>query len=74
MTIASVEDLIPLVVIGSAILGGVLWLIRAQVHMMKEFKPNGGSTMRDSMNRIEKDMREVRGRLDQHIDTHNKGN
>jgi len=74
MTIASVEDLIPLVVIGSAILGGVLWLIRAQVHMSKEFKPNGGATMRDSMNRIEKDMREVRGRLDQHIDTHNKGN
>jgi hypothetical protein len=73
MTIASVEDLIPLVVIGSAILGGVLWLIRAQVHMSKEFKPNGGATMRDSMNRIEKDMREVRGRLDQHIDTHNKG-
>jgi len=52
----------------------VLWLIRAQVHMSKEFKPNGGATMRDSMNRIEKDMREVRGRLDQHIDTHNKGN
>jgi len=74
MTIASVEDLIPLVVIGSAILGGVLWLIRAQVHMSKEFKPNGGATMRDSMNHIEKDMREVRGRLDQHIDTHNKGN
>jgi hypothetical protein len=73
MTIASVEDLIPLVVIGSAILGGVLWLIRAQVHMSKEFKPNGGATLRDSLNRIEKDMREVRGRLDQHIDTHNKG-
>ena len=73
MTIASVEDLIPLVVIGSAILGGVLWLIRAQVHMSKEFKPNGGATLRDSLNRIEKDMREIRGRLDQHIDTHNRG-
>lgn len=74
MTIDNPSDLLPLIAIVSAILGGLLWMIRAQVHMMKEFKPNGGSTMRDSMNRIEKDMREVRGRLDQHIDTHNKGN
>jgi hypothetical protein len=73
MTIDNPSDLLPVIAIVSAILGGLLWMIRAQVHMMKEFKPNGGATMRDSMNRIEKDMREVRGRLDQHIDTHNKG-
>jgi hypothetical protein len=73
MTIANASDLIPIVVIGSAILAGILWLIKAQVHMSREFRPNGGATLRDSLNRIEKDMREVRGRLDQHIDTHNKG-
>ena len=74
MTIDNPSDLLPVIAIVTAILGGLLWLIRAQVHMSREFKPNGGATMRDSMNRIEKDMREVRGRLDQHIDTHNKGN
>ena len=54
----------------TAILGGMLWLIRAQVAMQREFKPNGGSSTRDSLNRIEKDVREIRGKLDDHIDWH----
>ena len=48
----------------SAVLGGVLWLIKAQVAMSREFKPNGGSSTRDSLNRIEKDVREIRTKLD----------
>jgi hypothetical protein len=39
--------------------------------MQREFKPNGGSSMRDAMNRIEKDVRDVRYRMDKHIDNHN---
>ena len=74
MTIDNLGDLIPIVVIGSAILAGILWLIKAQTHMSREFRPNGGATLRDSMNRVEHDLRDIRGRLDQHIDTHNKGN
>jgi len=54
----------------TVILGGMLWLIRAQVAMQREFKPNGGSSTRDSLNRIEKDVREIRGKLDDHIDWH----
>ena len=54
----------------TAILGGMLWLIRAQVAMNREFKPNGGSSTRDSLNRIETDVREIRGKLDDHIDWH----
>ena len=54
----------------SAILGGLLWVIRAQVSMNREFKPNGGSSTRDSLNRIETDVREIRGKLDDHIDWH----
>ena len=52
--------------IAAVILGALLWLIRAQVSMMKEFRPNGGSSMRDQLNRIE-------ARLDNHIDNHQKG-
>lgn len=54
----------------SALLAGIIWLIRAQVSMQREFKPNGGSSTRDSLNRIEKDVREIRGKIDDHIEWH----
>jgi len=71
VTLDQPADLVPIILIGSAILAGLLWLIRAQVAMQREFKPNGGSSMRDAMNRIEKDVRDVRYRMDKHIDNHN---
>jgi hypothetical protein len=70
MTFDQPADLVPIILIGSAILAGLIWLIRAQIFMQREFKPNGGSSMRDAMNRIEKDVRDVRYRMDQHIDNH----
>ncbi len=54
----------------SAVLGGVIWLIKAQVAMSREFKPNGGSSTRDSLNRIEADVRRVAEKVDDHIDWH----
>jgi len=54
----------------SAILGGLLWVIRAQISMNREFKPNGGSSTRDTLNEIRTDVREIRGKLDDHIDWH----
>lgn len=54
----------------SAVIGGLIWLIRAQVAMQREFKPNGGSSTRDSLNRIERDVREIRGKVDDHIEWH----
>ena len=71
MTLDQPADLVPIILIGSAILAGLMWLIRAQLAMQREFKPNGGSSMRDAMNRIEKDVRDVRYRMDKHIDNHN---
>jgi hypothetical protein len=53
------------VAIGATILAGLLWMIRAQVSMLKEFRPNGGQSMRDQLNRIE-------ARLDNHIDNHQR--
>ena len=54
----------------TAILGGMLWLIRAQVAMQKQFQPNGGQSVRDSLNRIENDVRRVAEKVDDHIEWH----
>lgn len=47
----------------SVVLAALGWLIKANIHMSKEFKPNGGSSLRDQLNRIE-------NRLNDHIDWH----
>ena len=60
----------PFIVIASALLAGLLWLIRAQVSLQREFKPNGGTSTRDSLNRIEGDLRELRKRIDDHVEWH----
>ena len=55
----------------TTLLGGLLWVGKAQVTaMQKEFKPNGGNTMRDTLNEIHTDAREVRGKVDDHIKWH----
>jgi hypothetical protein len=72
MVIDSPADLVPIAVLATAVLGGILWLIRAQNAIGKQFKPNGGASIRDSVDRIENDTRQLRDRLDRHIDDHNK--
>ena len=54
----------------TAMTAGLAWLIRAQMAMQREFKPNGGSSTRDALNRIETDVREIRSKVDDHIDWH----
>ena len=34
--------------------------------MRKDLQPNGGSSTKDQLNRIERDVREVRGKVDNH--------
>ena len=65
MSIDSPGDLVAIVSILAAVLGGVLWLIRAQSAMMREFKPNGGNSLKDQVTRIEQ-------RVDNHIDNHHR--
>lgn len=74
MVIDEPTDLIPLIAIASAIIGLLIWIVKAQISMSKEFRPNGGSTMRDAIARIERDNHYLRDRLDAHIDQHGKGN
>ena len=59
------------VAIVTTLLGGLMWVVKAQVtSMQKEFKPNGGNSVRDTLNAIHTDVREVRGKVDDHIEWH----
>ena len=72
MELSQPQDLVPLIIIAAALLSGLLWIIKGQSAMSREFKPNGGSSMKDAVNRIEKDLRDVRYRMDKHIDNHDR--
>ena len=52
----------PLAFVGLAValLAGLSWIIKAQISMSKQFTPNGGSSLRDAVNRLEKDAQEMR--------------
>ena len=52
----------PLAFVGLAValLAGLSWIIRAQIAMGKQFTPNGGSSLRDAVNRLERDAQEMR--------------
>jgi len=55
----------------TAVIGVLLWVVKTQVtSMQREFKPNGGSSVRDTLNEIRTDVREVRGKVDDHIQWH----
>ena len=58
----------------TAVIGVLLWVVKTQVtSMQREFKPNGGSSVRDTLNEIRTDVREVRGKVDDHIEWHLEG-
>ena len=52
----------PLAFVGLAValLAGLLWIIKAQISMSRQFTPNGGSSLRDAINRLEQDAQEMR--------------
>ena len=55
----------------TAVIGVLLWVVKTQVtSMQREFKPNGGSSVRYTLNEIRTDVREVRGKVDDHIQWH----
>ena len=66
----SPADFVPFIVIATALLAGLLWMIKAQISLQREFKPNGGASTRDSLNRIEVDLRELRAKIDNHVQWH----
>ena len=55
----------PLAFVGLAValLAGLSWIIKAQISMSKQFTPNGGTSLRDAVNRLEKDAQEMRAEM-----------
>jgi len=45
--------IVSIIAIVSGFAGGIRWLVK---HYLAELKPNGGSSMRDSINRLEAQM------------------
>jgi hypothetical protein len=70
MTIDNPADLIPIIGIITALLAGIGWIVKSQLAMQRAFQPNGGTSVKDQLNRIEADVREVRGKVDEHITWH----
>lgn len=54
------DDLALIIAIGTPILAGLTWIIKAQISMSKQFTPNGGSSLRDSIDRLERVLAETR--------------
>ena len=73
MPVDNAAELANTAAIFAVIIGLLVWIIRLQIKMSKQFQPNGGSSLQDSVNRIEHDQRYLRDRLDQHINDHGKG-
>ena len=42
-------DAVVVLTLFSILMGGLVWVIKAQISMQKEFKPNGGSSTRDQL-------------------------
>jgi hypothetical protein len=57
MTAANWAGLIvSIIAIVSAFVGSVRWLVK---HYLYELKPNGGSSVKDSVNRLERQVEEI---------------
>lgn len=60
----SPPEILTLLSIGGVIVGVLFYLIDTRLNkVLKEFKPNGGTSVRDQLNRIE-------AKVDGHIDWH----
>ena len=58
------DQILTLLSIGAIIVGILFWIIDSRMNkVLREFKPNGGTSVRDQLNRIE-------GKIDGHIDWH----
>jgi hypothetical protein len=48
--------IVSIIAIASAFLGSIRWLVK---HYLNELKPNGGSSMKDSVARLERQVEEI---------------
>ncbi len=71
MSIDNPSQILTLLSIAAIIIGVLFWLIDSRLNkVMAEFEPNGGSSVRDQLNRIEKKVDAVETKVDGHINWH----
>ena len=57
--------------VGTIIVAGVRFFVKLNNRLGKleqQYKPNGGSSMRDAVNRIELQLSKLEGKFEQHVD------
>lgn len=71
MTINNPAQVLTLLSIGTVILGALFWIIDSRLgKVMREFQPNGGASVRDALDRIERKVDAVEAKVANHIDWH----
>ena len=70
MTI-DLAQVLTVLTIGGIVVGILFYLIDTRLNkVLREFQPNGGQSVRDQLNRIEKKVEAVEAKVDGHIDWH----
>lgn len=65
------EQVLTYLSIAGVIVGVLFWLIDSRLgKVLQEFKPNGGSSVKDQLDRIEKKVDQLEVKVDGHINWH----
>ena len=60
------DQILTILSIGAIILGALFWIIDSRLgKVLREFRPNGGSSVKDQLDRIES---KIDGHLNWHLD------
>lgn len=63
------DQILTLLSIGAIVLGALFWIIDSRLgKVLREFRPNGGSSVKDQLDRIES---KIDGHLNWHLDRSN---
>jgi hypothetical protein len=63
------DQILTLLSIGAIIMGGLFWIIDSRLgKVLNQFKPNGGTSVKDQLDRIES---KIDGHLNWHLDRSN---
>jgi hypothetical protein len=70
------EQILTYLTIAGVIIGALFFLIDSRINkVLAEFKPNGGASVRDQLDRIEKKVDDLEDKIEGHIDWHlSRGN
>ena len=67
----SPPEILTVLSIAGIIVGVLFWIIDSRLNkVMREFQPNGGASVRDALDRIERKVDAVEAKVANHIDWH----